>query len=1316
MMHSSGLPQTGDSQEIGSDATTCLWATKPRSWIPKDLGGADDYGLDFQIQVSIDQSIQDIFRIQLKGTRSPNLNSDGSYFSIGLSASTLRYYDKIVEPILLVYCDLSVDLDDPVKCPMYYVWVRPELRRVEIQKIPLEQGSVTLRVPFTNRLTKTTDLLNEIRQANALANIGHALDVKVETDRPGMDMGDRVDMLRDVQSGLVARSFDFLDALAESPNEHWVEPKRGTLAWHLREASRHLRSGKTERCKIELTQAEKLLDGPTLVEKAEFYHLNGRVKSIDGDSQGSRDAHWEAATIEDQPKYWTAWAESELRLRYHLDGSNDFIDVVTKLRGNHPCILGIKARLLAAENKYEESIALLNTFSGVENLSARAIVETMNSKSVEALQACMEGLAIEDVSDSSRLLFSLLKARARFALAMDKSGAPMFGEILPPAGLPGMDIYLLRQAWQDIQEAVKLFQEGGWTSNVEFIADIWAATASMLGKQGEVLPLIVDAARVRPHLGGLQTLAETVAAQCGEFETALEINTRTADSDTKWLRRTACLHELNRHRDCVELFEKHVAHLDKHHQLFGTVLPMAILSAKKIVKTDLARLWSAIFDSDPKLAPYKAVSEYLSAIDANNLAKSEALRELDAQYRVLGKTKPIALLLLMELDPTDATQAATCIDVANDLRTSTILPGGAAVHLGMALVTTKRWNELLDLCHEAGSQFEGTTRLTAFEGLALDRIGRTDDARRLLERMINNGKSDSVALNTYVNIMARGGFVEDAIQTAERIFELASNDTQKRECVRLLFNLEQTANPTSPRLLELAMRMGELADPSIEEQEGVYLMMMCTGKLSGNVVPTPEQIQALDARWHAFFQNFPKSKILMKAEISNDATPEQLLKSIRDVVGLDDERMAFYAKLENQLQAGTILFPYAWRPRHVLRNVHDVVHLWEITKRSGADDRKYHLQMMASGWMPKSAAKTRALIPLLDLTSLGVVTDLGLVDHLFTYFQKIAISKGTILELSKLTQPFSGSPWSSKCRVLQDSLKEHYDQILQPGSEPEEDDQSFFPSSEETKRLCATDEFTLYADDAIFRVYCGGDDANAQGICTGDLLMGLEEIGVLTTAEVAEKLATLCAWHVGLVIDFKYQWAIVPDALMTIGSVAEGVDLLQSSSSFMSMATAMWDFRSKFILIVSHVGSVLKTMIEDAGLPTAAIASFLGVWYVKAKLRSDAPHPPMHILTNIVQLAAAYNPQMSKNSTQRLWSVFLSLVEFEHGDRMDQQKEREAIQLMAQQCANLDAEVDNGQISTFSERLAIGLTSGTANADLFSKVNIMTKIQIGLKA
>jgi len=514
-------------------------------------------------------------------------------------------------------------------------------------------------------------------------------------------------------------------------------------------------------------------------------------------------------------------------------------------------------------------------------------------------------------------------------------------------------------------------------------------------------------------------------------------------------------------------------------------------------------------------------------------------------------------------------------------------------------------------------------------------------------------------------------------------------------------------------LIELAERMGQLADPSIEEQEVVYLMMMITGTSSGGATPTKAQIEPFQIRLNAFFINFPHSTILMKAEVSNDATPEELLQAIHDVAGLDDESMAFHAKLENQLQSGSMPVPYAWRPKRVLRNVHDVVHLWEITKRSGADDRKHHLIMMVKGWSPRPAASTRTIGPLLDLTSLLLISDLGLFDHLFSYFQKIAISKGTLLELSRLTHPFSGSPWLTKCKDLQDRLKEHYAQILQPSGEPaDDDDRRLGAASEEIKRLSKTGAFTLYSDDAIFRLYCGGDDPGAQGICTGDLLSGLEEIGALSTLDVAQKLATLCAWRVGVVIDFKHQMAIIPDEARKIGSVAKGVDLLQSSAPFMAMATALWDFRSDFMGIVQHVGSVLHAMIEDDGLPPTAIASYLGVWYVKAKLRSDAPHPAMHILSNIVQLAAAYSPQMAEATSRRLWAVFLALVEFEHGDRMDEQKERDAIELMAMQCANIDAEGSDGPAKTFTERFAKGFTAGTANADVYAKASVLAKVKL----
>ena len=103
------LPKTGDQQDIGADR--CFRARIPWNWRPHGLEGSDDYGLDYQIQTTPGQRATDIFRVQLKGTRYPDLSLDGEFISIQLKASTVRFYDRIVEPILLVVCDLSADAD-----------------------------------------------------------------------------------------------------------------------------------------------------------------------------------------------------------------------------------------------------------------------------------------------------------------------------------------------------------------------------------------------------------------------------------------------------------------------------------------------------------------------------------------------------------------------------------------------------------------------------------------------------------------------------------------------------------------------------------------------------------------------------------------------------------------------------------------------------------------------------------------------------------------------------------------------------------------------------------------------------------------------------------------------------------------------------------------------------------------------------------------------------------------------------------------------------------------------------------------------------
>ena len=709
MLHDQGLPRTGDSQEIGQDAADCLNANRPRGWKLTSVDGDNDYGFDFQVQITAGQQVVHPFRLQLKGTRSPRRSVSGAYLSIALSASTLRYYDNTEEPVLLVLCDLSADPEEPRNCPLYYVWIREELRRIQIDKVPLTQQEVTVQVPIAQVLTRITDLLADVRKYHRLAKIGHALDTRVAGMRPDLNASERVVMLESITESIGARNVAFTEALAEPARDIWISPPQGSLAWTLTEARNSINVGKIDKCESFLRQAADNLDSATSLERAEHSHLTGRVHTVHGADELAAEAFKQAAQLESQPRYWSAWAESKLRQRYRLDGDEDFSDIIASLPADEePALLAIKARLLAASRRYMEAIALLDTFEGAEALASRAVVQTMYSKHEEALRACQDGLPLASIRENTRQLFLVLRARARFNLALKNARSTETMEdhteleIIPPSGPPGTDPEALRQAWADIEEAADALEEIGWVSNAEFLVDMWVATASMLGKQKEILARVLAAASARPSSAELQSAAEILAAQCGDFEAALEVNARIPDGDLKLLRRTAFLHESGRHRACMELMEQHVDTINKSHQLFGSALVLSALSADVLARGDVVDSWRELLhEGSGDHQAHAAVLDYFLARRRNKLGGDEPLTELERVDAELGHRQPTTVLLFQELDPGRRDQAERFLAVSERLRSRARLSPLMAMPMCIALSTLELWSQLVDLCIEA---------------------------------------------------------------------------------------------------------------------------------------------------------------------------------------------------------------------------------------------------------------------------------------------------------------------------------------------------------------------------------------------------------------------------------------------------------------------------------------------------------------------------------------------------------------------------------------------------------------------------------------
>lgn len=1294
------LPQTGDQHDINADAERCFRARSPRNWRAHDLGGTDDYGLDYQVQTTPGQRVTDIFRVQLKGTRSPDISADGKFISIQLKASTIRYYDRLVEPTLLVACNLKAD-PEPVDCPLYYVWLRDELRRIDVANLPADQQYVTLRVPTQNRLTTQTDLSADIDRQNELSRAGHAMDVRVEQTHPMMQVQERLSVVQGVTQGIAARSTAFIDALAAPVEEHWVAPSPGTLAWHLNQAKDLLRTNSLERALKELDAAATMLKAATQIEIADYWFLRGKWQMASSSDQAASDAFKRAHQANPHAKYLAAWAEAEIRIRYQGDGPTPYPDLLEALVGEEPVLLSARSRVLAAEGKFEEAIAVADKISGPEQHAAKALAHTMFSKPTEALADCDSGLALSDLPGNTRQMLLVLRARAKFSLA--QASAPESGsEVLPPSGVAGIDPGLVKEAWEAIDKAVDALREAGWSSNIEHVADIWAATASMLGKQKEVLPALAEAARARPHLKTLQGALESVAAQCGEFVIALDANERIPASQTRNLRRTLLLHEAQKHRACFQLFEVNIDSFDRAHELFGPAALVAALSAHKMAQPELVTKWSAMLDSDPALREDAALLQYFLMLELNKLGNSEALRMLRARYEELGRPFMLAVALLQELNPTDEEHAPICVEVARRVTEKVQLSPSMAAHLGLALVTIQDWASLLDLCRGFKVRVDAGPRMLAFEALALDRLGYTEEARRLLEQMLAGSVLDSLAMNTYVTIMVRCGYVQEALEAAEKILESAKSNTQRMDCIRLLFNLIQHADPTSKRLLALAVQMGRLADPNSEVQEGIYLMMFLMATLAETNTPSQQELTEFRQRSDAFFLSFPNSKILKKGEVRDDASPEELLAQLKEIIGITADREAFQARLENQMQQGLTVVPFSWRPKLVLSSVHDVVHLWEIAKVSGKDDRKFHLTMLVDPqWQPPSAASLHDRIPLLDLTALLVLFDLDLINPVVQFFGKVAIAKATLETLANLVNPFSGSPMRGKCTALQDALKPHLSVIVQPSisnllDDEEVDNGPLGREHKEIIQLCRgeRDSFRLYSDDLAFRIFCAKSDT-PDGICTLDILMALEEAGLLTRAEVAQKVSKLCEWRVGLVVRFQEFVALIPSDLVQARNVRQGIQILDANPEFMSVISALWDFRARFDITLDHAAAVLRHLADETSLPDVALAALLGQWFVKAGMKNDAPPQALGILTKAIA-RSAQPVNLTRNTAEKLWAVYKALVEFHHGNYMDESKEREAIRLLGVECAKLQVTNPGVGEKVYME-LKQALTEGTSD-------------------
>jgi len=1316
-MVSERLPQESDAQRIGHRADKCFASNRPDSWRVKPTDGTDDVGLDYQVQLVDDAQYVGLFHVQLKGSESPTLNTTGEFYSIPLERSTVNYYLRITEPILLVFSDLSVE-SNASRCPAFYVWIHDDLKRREREgRSDDSSDTLTFRVPVANQLGEGTDLLPELERNRRNRDVANELNAVIEAKLPSMNYEDRAELLASLPTGLTSYSSTLIMTVAEPATRPWPEAPRGSIPGRLDEADRLLSTGQAAEAEAILERLTPELDNAVAVEKAEYWYCRGRVHarwSRDSDAITCFRRAYDLA--KHAARYVTALVEAELANRFPSLDEQGVADLLPVATGDAPEIHAVRARLIAIAGRFEEASAILSALPPRVALHTQAVLAMMQGQYQEVIRICDAGIIQEGHESRDAQLYYLLRAGANFWLAMP--GHPPFGRdyrIESMSGPAGVDAERLQRAWSDIEITIRVLRRAVWPNNVQFLADIWCPVALMLGRAEETVDDAVEAARARPTLAAMQQAAELLAMHVERFDDALEANERQPESAERNFRRIGILYHAHKYLQCLRAMEEQVDSLPIEHNLYPVSLAIATLCADKIFYSDRAEALVTRLKARDEWAPHVAVLEYFRAIESKLLSRDDATQTLIAAYVKQGKSKVIAQQLLYILKPTKIDEAQICIDVAENLRQSQELSVDGEFALAQARTTREEWKELLVVTDRAIARFQQVGRFRAIRALALDKLGATNQALDELRALTAIGSSDQLALDLYVNIVTRSGLVDEALSLAERLLEAELEKSRRLDCLWLVFQLSHSKEPGGMRAMDVLWQIGQLVDQDSEENEGRFLVTYFTA-LQFSGAPPSTRLEEFIARRQSFFTRWPESKIFRGIQLPENHTPAGFLDALKRVLGEPQETPGWQSKMIRELSRGELPMPYAWRPNTALRAVRDTAELWEIGKRSKKDEVQYHLIMALGTWTGRNSRDVAGVVPLLDMPTLFVIQDLELFKLLFEVFSQVAIAQSTLFEIQRSAVHSLFNPMRARFSGLAQILTSYIGQIVQPASTNPSDERITrdIMLGEDVKSLLRDKRFILYSDDAFFRIYATQDEQVTSSFCTLDLLRIADELELLPVRTIAQKIGQLCLWKVQILVEPRFLLASLPPELANAKTVSIADDIIRQDAYCYAILEGIWSIRQKLEDVTRSGATLLRDMVVAKQNEDVVIAGVLGTWLWKVRFRVDAGTlSAVERLAMVIVIAAMTIDEESSKARQIL-SVFRLVVELVHGDKMDEQKERAALVTLAQVCAQATSiEEEQRRKPHAFIMLRAGLTDGTADYDLFNRTYEAERIYHG---
>ncbi len=1160
------FPGESESQRIGQNAKKAFQALMPLSWRPTDLSGDEDVGLDFHIQGVVAGEYRYAFHVQVKGSESPTILASDECLAVQLKTTTINYYQNITEPVMLAFFDLS-NHEDPRKADGYYVWIHDELRELtgDSGYVDDNQKTHTIRIPLKNKFDPNLDVsehcLKLVRRTHASKGIVDAISSVANDDNPLETGASAKKLSTRIRQG--GRSF--LDSVLADSSTPWVQAPEDSIAGKLRSATEYLKLGNEGSSEELLQEVSRELAQGNSHERAEYQYLLGSIFSLRGESQHAALSYKKAHRLyKDEPKYIVAWIQEKIRTMRSRRYKRNFARLIALLpSSDRREVVCLRSKLLAGLGNYEDAIAVLEILPQERRYVSRVLIDTLKGNWVSVRTVCEEGLSDAKLPAKHRATLHILKGKAIFQLLMKDFQNGSEEMWVPLTGPTGVDLKLLNECWIECYSAIKLLRRDGWPLDIEHLAEYLPIPAVALSKHREILDDVREAATRRPHLVALQACLERLALMSGNIAVALEAMDRQPPSKELNRHKAYICWEDGQNERALELVSAQIdAKAPKFEDLDPQLLVIGAVAAHELLESNKETKCVELLSSNSEWAGEFAVYKYLAETSDSPLVRDNALEELLGSYKSNPDCEILQGTLLRQLRPDDTEEARHFIELAERIGSYREFELRDIVKLANAHFTLENWKDLSDLADDALERFGDRNELVSIKALVLECSGESGAALEMLEPLIRKAKHTPLAVDVYTNIAIRCGFIDDAISIGTRMLQREEGSDAKRELLRLLFVLKMMSNKPSNEVFEIAWRYGQLASKDDEVQEGVFLQLYLISTLDSNLEVEEGFKREFQERLNSYCSRFPESTVLRSITFDNSDDSSSVLSQLERMADYDEKRKNKLRKLVNDLHNQRIGIPFEWRPRNIFLNVGNIFHLWQISKNSDRDAKELHLTMGVNQQSTRRDLRKIKGIPLLDLISLIVIDDLDLWDALFRVFNRIAISKSTLVELQNLCVEMLGLGFSTNARKIVEKLRARVNSVVQPGgirARAIGARTDLMENIEEVLQLASTKDFICFSDDACIRSCINTEMDGEKAICTYELLVEAEARGYLSTREVARRIAKLSKWNVGGVpVSIEHFLSVFPTEIDTTVDPEKIGEIIQSST-FFGMVEGLWD-------------------------------------------------------------------------------------------------------------------------------------------------------------